>query len=425
MRVFFSIAHNGAPALNPPFQTPAHPRARDGYYSNVRHFSSGGAPKDGLLRYARQQQNDIIALIRELVECESPSDHPPGVDRLVELIADRVSSIGRVRTFPGGRFGRHLRCEFTLPGPRKKPPGQILALSHSDTVWPMGTLGTMPFRIARGRLWGPGVLDMKGGIAFFIFAMRALRELDIPVGRKVVLQVNSDEEVGSESSRELTEEAARQSAAVLVLEPGTGVEGKLKTARKGVGDYTIAVRGKASHAGVDFSNGANAIVEMSRQIERIAGFTRLDRGVTVSAGVIRGGTRSNVVPAECSAEIDVRAPRDRDRKYLERAFVSLKPFDKRCSIEVSGGLNRPPMERSAGVRKLFRTASVLAAELGVRLEESSTGGGSDGNFTAALGVPTLDGLGAVGEGAHALNESILINRIADRTALLAKLVAAL
>lgn len=360
-----------------------------------------------------------------MVECESPSDHPPGVDRLVALIADRVGGFARVRTFPGGRFGRHLRCEFTLPGVRRKKDGQILALGHSDTVWPMGTLGAMPFRAARGRLWGPGVLDMKGGIAFFIFAMRALRELDMPVARKVVLQLNSDEEVGSESSRALTEEAARQSAAVLVLEPGTGLEGKLKTARKGVGGYTITVRGKASHAGVDFSNGANAIVEMSRQIERIAGFTRLDRGITVSAGVIRGGTRSNVVAAECAAEIDVRAPRDRDRRYLERVFASLKPFDKRCSIEVAGGLNRPPMERSAGVRKLFGIASALADELGVKLEESSTGGGSDGNFTAALGVATLDGLGAVGEGAHALNESILIGRIADRTALLAKLVAAL
>jgi glutamate carboxypeptidase len=283
----------------------------------------------------------------------------------------------------------------------------------------------MPFRQAKGRLWGPGTLDMKAGLAFFIFAMRALRDLDIPVARKVVLQVNSDEEVGSESSRPLTEEAGRQSIAVLVLEPGTGMEGKLKTARKGVGDYHILVRGSASHAGVDFSNGANAVVEMSRQLERIATFTKLDRGITVSPGIVRGGTRSNVVPAECFAEVDIRAPRDADRKYLERKFASLKPFDKRCTVEVSGGLNRPPMERSAGVRKLFRIAQSLAAELGVALEESSTGGGSDGNFTAALGIPTLDGLGAVGEGAHAVNESILVNRIADRTALLAKLTGAL
>lgn len=378
---------------------------------------------DSFLGYARQKQKEMIALIREFVECESPSDHPPSVNRFVDLMAESVKDIARVRTYPGGAYGKHLRCEFKLRGGKKG--AQILALGHSDTVWTLGTLKGMRFRQARGRLWGPGVLDMKAGLAFFIFAMRALRDLDVPVTRKVVLQVNSDEEVGSESSRALTEQAARQSAVVLVLEPGTGLEGKLKTARKGVGDYTISVRGRASHAGVDFSNGANAIVEMSRQIERIAGFTRLDRGITVSPGVIQGGTRSNVVAADCRAEIDIRAPRGSDRKYLERRFGSLRPFDPRCSIEVSGGLNRPPMERSAGVRKLFRTARALAAELGVTIEESSTGGGSDGNFTAALGVPTLDGLGAVGEGAHAPNESILINRIADRTALLAKLVAAL
>ncbi len=377
---------------------------------------------DPFLRYARQKQNDIIALIREFVECESPSDHPPSVDRFTSLVADRVRDIARVRTFPGGTFGKHVRVEFTLPG---RKSGQVLALAHSDTVWPLGTLASMPFRSARGRLWGPGVLDMKSGIAFFIFAMRALRDLNIPVKRKIVMQINSDEEVGSETSRPLTEAAANESIAVLVLEPGTGLTGKLKTARKGVGDYTITVRGKASHAGVDFSNGANAIVEMARQVERIAGFTRLDRGVTVSTGVIRGGTRSNVVPAECSVDVDIRAPRDRDRKYLERAFGSLKSFDKRCSVEVTGGLNRPPMERSAGVQKLFGLAKKLARDLDVELEESSTGGGSDGNFTAALGIPTLDGLGGVGEGAHAVNESILINRIADRTALLAKLTAQL
>jgi glutamate carboxypeptidase len=297
-------------------------------------------------------------------------------------------------------------------------------LGHSDTVWTLGTLRTMPFREAQGRLWGPGVLDMKSGLVFFLFAMRALRDLEIPVTRKVVLQVNSDEEVGSESSRALTEEAGRKSVAVLVLEPGTGLTGKLKTARKGVGDYTVTVRGVASHAGVDFSNGASAIVEMARQLDRIAGFTRLDHGVTVSPGVIHGGTRSNVVAAECVAEVDIRAPRERDRLYLERQFGSLKPFDKRCAIEVAGGINRPPMERSAGVRALFRKAHGLAAELGVALEESSTGGGSDGNFTAALGIPTLDGLGGVGEGAHAVNESILVNRIADRVALMAKLVVA-
>jgi glutamate carboxypeptidase len=374
---------------------------------------------DSYLRYARRHQKEIIALIREFVECESPSDHPPGIQRFNNLLSARVSDIAKVKSFDGG----HLRVEFTLPGNKKE--GQILALGHSDTVWSLGTLRTMPFLEKKGRLWGPGVLDMKAGLAFFIFAMRSLREMDRPIARKVVLQVNADEEVGSESSRPLTEDAARSSNAVLVLEPGTGIEGKLKTARKGVGDYTVTVRGVASHAGLDFEKGANAIVEMAHQLERIADFTQLDRGVTVSPGVIQGGTRSNVVPAECKVEVDIRAPRDRDRIYLEKKFSSLKPFDKRCVVEISGGLNRPPMERSAGTRKLYKTAEKLAAELGVALQESSVGGGSDGNFTAALGVPTLDGLGAVGEGAHAPHESILINRIADRTALLAKLVAAL
>lgn len=378
---------------------------------------------DPFLAYARKRKPEIVTLIRELVECESPSDDPASVNRFIDLVASRMSDVARPRTLAGGKFGRHLRCEFHLPG--RKKSGQILALGHADTVWPLGTLKSMPFREAKGRLWGPGTLDMKAGLAFFLFAMRALRDLDVPVARKVLLQVNSDEEVGSESSRPYTEQAARESVAVLVLEPGTGLEGKLKTARKGVGWYDVVVRGRAAHSGLDFSSGASAVVELSRQIVRIAGFTRLDRGITVNPGVISGGTRSNVIAAEARTQVDIRAPRMKDGQWLERQFRSLKPFDKRCSLDVSGGLNRPPMERSAGVRNLFRLARALAAEIGVSAEESTSGGGSDGNFTAALGIPTLDGLGAVGEGAHAVNESILINRIADRTALLAKLVAAI
>ncbi len=376
------------------------------------------------LSYAAGKLDAITALIKEMVECESPSDSPEAVNRFVELMADKLQGEAKVKTFSGGKhYGKHLRAEFTLPG--KKKSGQILALGHSDTVWPMGTLKTMPFRNADSRLWGPGVLDMKAGVAFFIFAMRGLREMDVQVARKVVLQLNSDEEVGSHSSRPLTEAAAKQSVAVLVLEPGTGLTGKLKTARKGVGDYSVKVHGVSSHAGVDFSAGANAILELARQIDRIAAFTDLDKGLTVSPGVISGGTRSNVVPAEAEVKVDVRIARLRDEAPLQKKFTSLKPFDKRCKIEVTGGLNRPPMERSAGVVKLYKLAEKLAAEFGLKLEESATGGGSDGNFTAALGIPTLDGLGAVGEGAHAVNESLLIDRIADRTALLAKLVAAL
>ena len=307
------------------------------------------------LTSARRKQSSIIALIRELVDCESPSDHPPSVNRFVDLLASKLNG-GKIRTYPGGRFGRHLRCEFALPGPRNPRDGRILALAHSDTVWPLGTLAQMPFRQEKGRLWGPGVLDMKSGIAFFLYAIELLRELDIPVARRVVLQVNADEEVGSESSRALTEEAARGTATVLVLEPGTGLTGKIKTARKGVGDYTVTVKGRASHAGVDFQNGASAIVELARQTERIAGFTNLNRGITVNPGVISGGTRTNVVAAEACARVDIRVARLKDAPTLDKKFHGLRPFDKRCTIYVEGGLNRPPMERSPGIRKLFQTA---------------------------------------------------------------------
>ena len=376
---------------------------------------------DAVVAHVRSRQPAIVALIRQLVECESPTSEPGAVGRCIDLIADAAAPFARSKTVPGGKFGKHLVCEMQLPG--RKKSGQALVLGHADTVWPMGTLRGMPFRQAGGRLWGPGVLDMKAGIAFFLFAVQALRELDIPAPQKIVLQVNSDEEMGSESSRELTERNAARSHAVLVLEPGTGLEGKLKTARKGVGDFTITVRGKAAHAGVDFQAGASAILELARQIDRVARFVDLKRGITVNPGVISGGTRSNVIAAEATTEIDIRILRLKDAASLERKFRKLRPIDKRCAIEVSGGLNRPPMERTPGIVRLFRHAQKLGREMGVEVEESLTGGGSDGNFTAALGVPTLDGLGAVGEGAHASNESVLVERIADRTAMLAKLLA--
>jgi glutamate carboxypeptidase len=355
-------------------------------------------------------------MLKEMVDCESPSDDAAAVSRFVELLSDLVTPHAKVKKVAGG----HLLCEFPAA---KRGGGQVLVLSHSDTVWPMGTLKNMPFREADGRLWGPGTLDMKGGIAIVLFAMRALRELAITLPCKVLLQVNSDEEVGSHSSRSLTEKNALASKAVYVVEPGTGLTGKLKTARKGVGAYTVAVQGRAAHAGVDFENGASAIVELAQQVEKIAGFTNLERGVTVNPGVISGGTRSNVIAAQATVYVDMRIRRAKDFAALDRKFQSLKPFDKRCSISVSGGLNRPPMERSAGTVKLYRTAQKIARQVGIDLEESATGGGSDGNFTAALGVPTLDGLGPVGEGAHAPNESILIDRIADRIALFAGLMS--
>src|ERR1051325_3146499 len=281
------------------------------------------------------RQSEIVKQIREFVECESPSGDRIAVHRFAELVA--TSFDGGVRMDRNGNFTAAVK----LPGRRKS--GQVLVLGHLDTVWPLGTLKQMPFREKQGRLWGPGVLDMKSGIAFFLAAIRALRELDIPVGRKVLLQLNCDEEIGSHSSRALTEERARESDFVLVLEPGTGLAGKLKTARKGVGDYCITVRGHASHAGVDFAAGASAVVELAKQIQRISTFTDLTRGITVNPGVISGGTRSNVIAAEATAHVDARVPRLRDAGPLDRRFHSLRATDKRCTIEVSGGINRPPM----------------------------------------------------------------------------------
>lgn len=378
-------------------------------------------PMHPLLRYATDKQEESINLLEELIECESPSDSAASVARFVDLFIEKARDIAAPKVIKNKTRGPHLRLECKLPGRRKS--GQILGLGHSDTVWPLGTLADMPFRREQGRLWGPGALDMKAGLVFFLTACRTLRDLDIPVARKVVLLIVSDEEVGSETSRALTEAEAQKSDAVLVLEPGTGLTGKVKTARKGVGDYTIRVEGKASHAGVDFQSGASAIVELAHQIQRIASFTNLKRGITVNPGVVSGGTRTNVVAAAAQVEVDIRVAKIAQAEPLHRKFHALKPVDKRCHITVEGGLNRPPMERTPAIAALFKKARTLGRELGVDLEESSTGGGSDGNFTAALGIPTLDGLGAVGEGAHAIHESILESRIADRTALLALLLS--
>ncbi|MBV8820723.1 MAG: M20 family metallopeptidase [Acidobacteriaceae bacterium] len=375
------------------------------------------------LAYAAEQQPAIISLIRELVQCESPSDSPAEVNRFVDLLIERTRDIARAETIHANSFGKHLRLEFELPGRKKK--GQLLGLGHSDTVWPSGTLKDMPFREGDGRLWGPGVLDMKSGLAFFIYAVRALRELNVAIERNVVLWVVSDEEVGSKSSRELTEAEAKQSDCVLVLEPGLDLKGNLKTARKGVGMYVISIEGKATHAGISFKDGASAIVEAARQVQNIATFTDLKKGITVNPGIISGGTRSNVVAAHARIDVDLRVLRRKDAIRVDKQFRELQPFDKRCTIRVDGGLNRPPMERTKVIAGLFAKASKIGKDMGLTLAECSTGGGSDGNFTAAMGVPTLDGLGGVGEGAHAMNESILIERIADRTALLAGLFAGL
>ncbi len=309
-------------------------------------------------------------------------------------------------------------------GPRKSRATQaakrILLLGHLDTVWPLGTLETMPCRVEAGRLWGPGTLDMKAGVAMAFTALELLTEADL-LRREIVLLLNGDEEIGSPVSRPITEAArAKSCEAVYVLEPAQGLA--YKTARKGTGNWHIEVKGVAAHAGVDFEKGASAIRELARVVETVSGWTDLKRGLTVSVGVAGGGTKSNVIPAEAWAEVDVRIARLADGPRIERKFSALHAADPRCTVTATGGINRPPMERSRGTVQLFRKAQALAAELGFALDEAATGGASDGNFTAALGIPTLDGMGAVGEGAHARHESVVVEHLAPRTALLASML---
>ncbi len=379
-----------------------------------------------LLAGARRKQPGLLAFAQKLVRAESPSDVKSAVDACGQLLAAHARQLGaRVKVHRQRAFGNVLEVRFAArfgPRPKSGAPDRILLLGHLDTVWPLGTLKTMPCRIADGRLGGPGTLDMKAGVAMAFTAIELLIEADL-LNREIVLLLNSDEEIGSPASRPITESLAQECGAVYVLEPAQGLA--YKTARKGIGDWRIHVCGVAAHAGVDFEKGANAIRELARVIEKVSSFTDLKRGLTVSAGVVGGGTKSNVVPAEAWAEVDVRIPRAADGPRIARKFAALKPRKPsspsapRCTLTVSGGINRPPMERSRGTVKLFRQAQALAAELGFALEEAATGGGSDGNFTAALGIPTLDGMGAVGEGAHARHESVLLEHLAPRTALLA------
>ncbi len=377
-------------------------------------------PTRALLAGARRKQPELLHLTQQLVAAESPSDTKAAVDRCVGLVAAHVLTLGgRVKLYRQKEFGDVLEARFG-PKSRSGQEGRVLLLGHLDTVWPVGTLRTMPCRLKDGRLFGPGAFDMKAGVAMALTALEMLTEAE-SLGREIVLLLNTDEEVGSPVSRPITERLAADCGAVYVLEPAQGLA--CKTARKGTGDWRIEVQGVAAHAGVDFEKGANALVELARVVETVSGWTDLKRGLTVSVGVAGGGTKTNVVPAEAWAEVDVRIARKADGPRVERKFAGLKATDKRCAVTVTGGINRPPMERTRGTVRLFQKARELAAELGFTLDEAATGGASDGNFTAALGVPTLDGLGAVGEGAHARNESIVVEHLAPRTALLAALLA--
>jgi glutamate carboxypeptidase len=364
-----------------------------------------------------RRSNWIQTTLRNLVLIESPSEDKAAVDAAMafaEALAREMG--GRCKRHKQKEFGDLLELRFGPARSRRKP---VLLLGHLDTVWPLGTLTKMPWREEDGRFYGPGVYDMKGGVVMALAAISALAELKL--GRPVTLLLNSEEEIGSPVSRPVTEKLALESAAVFVLEPAQGLA--YKTARKGVGQYNLHVTGVGAHSGVDFEKGHSAVLELAKLVQTVSGFTDLSRKLTVNCGVIAGGTRSNVVAEEASAEVDVRIARATDARYVERLFQSLEVSDPHCALVITGGINRPPMERKSGTIALFRTAKWLAAELGFLLDEAATGGGSDGNFTAALGVPTLDGMGAVGAGAHAAHEHLIVEHLVPRTALLAAMIA--
>lgn len=381
-------------------------------------------PMQDLLSILRGREEHMLRLLKQFVGCESPSHHKPAVDRMGRLVASEWRRrVARVSVLKQTTRGNHVRAEMWLGG--RQAAGQILVLGHLDTVYPLGTLGKMPFRVKGGAAWGPGTFDMKGGLVLALAAVDALRVARIHPGKRLVFLWTSDEEIGSESSRAVIESEAQRSDAVLVLEPAYGPEGRLKTARKGVGGAELIVTGRAAHAGIAPEKGVNAVHELALQVVQLMKMNDPRRGVTVQATVVEGGTVSNVIPAEARAQVDLRYQRMADARTIEQKLRSLRPILNGARVVVNLSASRPPLERTAGVQELFRHAQGIAAEMGIVLGETATGGGSDGNFTAALGVRTLDGLGAVGDGAHSPQEHVVIRALPERAALLAGLLATL
>jgi glutamate carboxypeptidase len=356
--------------------------------------------------------SEPLLLLERMVMMESPSFEKQLVDAFGRFVANEFSGIGgRVEIVPEERFGNHLVIRF---GQDDAPP--TLLLGHIDTVFPSGEIEKRPFRVEGDRATGPGVFDMKGGILLIWMALRNLQQ-----SRNVTVLLTSDEEVGSNASRPLIEREAMRAKAVLVLEPSLP-GGTLKTARKGVGRFTVKAMGRAAHAGIDPSKGINAIEEIAHQVIKLQRMSNLSRGTTVTVGVIKGGTRSNVVPAEVVVEIDVRITSMEEAERVGTEIRALSPELPGARLEVRGSINRPPMERNADTVRLFEIAKKIAAEIGFELQEGSTGGASDGNLTSALGIPTLDGLGPIGDGAHATDEYIEISSLPQRVALLEGLI---
>ncbi|MGC2287163.1 MAG: M20 family metallopeptidase [Candidatus Acidiferrum sp.] len=376
-------------------------------------------PKE-FLRLLKNRLPEMLSTLQRLVLLESPSLEKTPSDRCCDALAAEWRKRGaHVERIAQKRHGDQLRVTWWPL--KSRPTGQFLVLGHYDTVYSTGALAKMPFRVSGGKAYGPGIFDMKAGIVQALFALETLQKTKAPLTHRLIFLWTSDEEIGSDVSRKLIEAEARRSDAVFVLEPSLGPRGLLKTARKGVGEAQLIVHGRASHAGLAPQEGVNAIHELSRQLTRIQQWNDPSRGVTVNADIIEGGTRVNVIPERAKAVLDLRALRVADMRRIERQLHALRPILPGAKLEILGGFNRSPLERKSS-SALFAKARSLAAQIGLSLGEATAGGGSDGNLTAAVGTPTLDGLGSVGHGAHSKDEHILANTMPARAALLAALL---
>ena len=368
-----------------------------------------------LLSYLREHTDDMVADLKRLIELESPTLYKPAVDELGKALAEELRGLGgAVEVIPKQEVGDVLRARWNPGG------GGVAILSHMDTVWDVGTVAGRPTSIEGDRICGVGAMDMKGGIVIALWALRALRELKLFPDQPITYLMNSDEETGSKhSSAEIKAEALAHKV-VFVTEPPQ--DGAYKTQRKGVSQYTISATGRASHAGADHARGINAIEEIAHQVLAVQAMTNYDIGTTANVGVISGGTRPNVVPAEAQVEINVRATTRVNQKAIHDQIMSLQPHHPEAKLSIKGDMGVPPMERTPEIAALFKKAQARASEMGITLEEGSTGGGSDGNKTAALGVPTLDGMGIVGDGGHAITEYGEISSMPERAAIMAAML---
>ena len=374
-----------------------------------------------LLAHAREHTDEMVSYVSELAAMESPTDVPESQQPVQEKLSASLRELGySVRRIPGQDCGGHL---WAVPGERTRGmPGQLL-IGHTDTVWPQGTLNTMPVEVEGDVLRGPGTFDMKAGLTQIIFALKALRDLELEPPATPVVFINSDEETGSPESQRTVAHIARRVCRALVPEPALGETGRLKTARRGIAQYEIHITGKAAHSGLDPQGGASAVQELAHVIQAVHALTDHQRGVSLNVGVVEGGTRENVIAAEARALVDVRMLRLADWEEVHQRMEALTAVTPGTSLEVRGGLVAPPMERTPRNRRLWAAAQGAAERLGITLEEDTSGGGSDGNTTSQH-TATLDGLGAVGDGAHATHEHLRISHLVERTALLAELLMA-